>query len=72
MIEEDKDRVVPEYSKEDVEALNGPTLVESLMAGESTQDADSDPDEDQAEALIKKLSAAGLTTKKVGESELVQ
>jgi hypothetical protein len=65
--EEDKDRVIPEYSIEDVEAINGPTLVESLMSGDTTRDDDSDPDEDQAEALKKKLKAAGLA-----KTELVQ
>jgi len=74
--EEDRDRVIPEYSQEDVEAINGPTMVESLMAGETTRDDDSDPDEDQAEALSKKLNAAGLgeSSKKVTDqaSELVR
>jgi hypothetical protein len=74
--EEDRDRVIPEYSLEDVEAINGPTMVESLMAGETTRDDDSDPDEDQAEALSKKLNAAGLgeSSKKVTDqaSELVR
>lgn len=69
--EEDKDRVIPEYTQEDMEAINGPSLVESLMAGDSTRDDDSDPDEDQASALMRKLKAAGIG-KVSEESQLVQ
>jgi hypothetical protein len=46
-------------------------MVESLIAGDTTRDDDSDPDEDQAEALQKKLKAAGLVAQP-GESELVR
>ena len=71
VLEEDKDRVIPEYSQEDILAINGPSLVESLMTGDSTRDEDSDPDEDQEEALRKKLKAAGIG-KVHEETQLVQ
>lgn len=45
--EDDRDRVIEEYTLEDIEAINGPTMVESLIAGDTTRDDDSDPDEDQ-------------------------
>jgi hypothetical protein len=69
VLEEDRERVIPDYSVEDMEAINGPTMVESLMAGDTTRDDESDPDEDQTEALAKKLSAAGLSnaSKKVND-----
>ncbi len=35
-------REIPEYSWEDYEAMNGPSVVESLMAGDLTKDKDSD------------------------------
>jgi hypothetical protein len=44
--EDDQTREIPEYSQEDYEAINGPSVVESLMAGDSTKDEDSDANED--------------------------
>lgn len=46
ILEEDKNRVIPEYSQEDVEAINGPSMVESLIAGDTTREEDSDAEED--------------------------
>ena len=61
VLKDDENRVIPEYSKEDLDAINGPSYVEQLVSGETTKDEDSDdPEEDQIEALKKKLEQAGL------------
>lgn len=44
--EVEEDRVVPEYSAEDLNAINGPTMIEQMLAGDTTKDEDSDPEED--------------------------
>lgn len=36
-------------------------MMEQMLAGETTKDEDSDPEEDQTEALLKKLKSAGIT-----------
>lgn len=46
VLEEERDRIIPDYSVEDMEAINGPTMVESLISGDTTRDDESDPDED--------------------------
>jgi hypothetical protein len=44
--EDDPSRVIPEYSQEDFEAVNGPSMVETLISGDTTKDEDSDVNED--------------------------
>lgn len=47
-------------------------MVETLLAGESTKDEDSDVNEDQVEALTKKLKAAGLAEAAVKRNQVDQ
>lgn len=60
---DDPDRVIEPYSQEDVEAVKGPGLVQSMMQAE--QEEDDDSSDDNAEALIEKLERAGLKTPEV-------
>jgi hypothetical protein len=60
VLKDDENRVIPEYSQEDFEAVNGPSYVETLMSGDTKDEDSDDPNEDQLETLKKKLEQAGL------------
>lgn len=60
VLRDDPDRVVEDYSKEDKEAVKGPTMIQSMMTGEEEDDDDSS--DDNPEILLKKLEDAGLKT----------
>jgi len=63
VVKDDPDRVMIEYSKEDVDAVKGPGLVQAMMAGEEDdEDDDDDSSDDNPELLFKKLEDAGLKT----------
>ena len=57
IVNEDPDRVVEEYSKEDKDAVKGPGIVQQMVMGEEEEEDDSD---DNMENLQKKLEEAGL------------
>ena len=57
VVNEDPNRVVYEYSKEDKDAVKGPGLVQQMVMGEEEDSEDSD---DNMDNLAKKLEAAGL------------
>jgi len=59
IIEDDPDRVVEDYLKEDKDAIKGPGLVQQMVMGEEEEEEDSD---DNMENLAKKLEEAGLKT----------
>jgi len=67
VVNEDPDRVVEDYSKEDKDAVKGPGIVQQMVMGEEEEEEDSD---DNMENLNKKLEEAGL--KKSAASELVE
>ncbi len=60
VMKDDPDRVVEEYSEEDLMAVKGPGIVQSLLQGE--EEEDSDGSDDDAEVLLKKLEKAGIKT----------
>lgn len=83
VLQDDPSRTIPEYSAEDIQAVKGPTMIQSMMQGEEESDGDSS--EDDAENLVKKLEEAGIkapeaekirqakekAAKKQGESQLM-
>ena len=85
MAKEDPDRVIEPYSQEDINAVKGPGMVQSMLAMDE-EEGDDESSDDNAEVLIKKLEQAGVKTpdaaklkeakakagKKVGESELIE
>ena len=60
VLRDDPNRVIEEYSKEDVEAVKGPSMIQQMINGEEEEDEDSS--DDNPEVLIKKLEEAGLKT----------
>ncbi len=60
VLKDDETRTILEYSQEDFEAVNGPSLVETLMTGDTKDEDSDDPNEDQIEVLKKKLEQVGL------------
>jgi len=68
VVNEDPDRPVFEYSKEDTDAVKGPGLVQQMVMGEEEESEDSD---DNMDNLAKKLEDAGLK-KSSKVSELVE
>ena len=60
VLKDDPDRVIEEYSKEDIAAVKGPGLVQSMLTGE--EDDDGESSDDNPEMLLKKLEAAGIKT----------
>ena len=60
VMRDDPDRVIEEYSEEDLMAVKGPGIVQSLLQGE--EEEDSDGSEDGEEVLLKKLEKAGIKT----------
>lgn len=54
VMQDDPARVVAEYSKEDLDAVKGPGMIQAMMAGEEEED-DDDSSDDNPEELIKKL-----------------
>lgn len=60
VLRDDPNRVVEEYSKEDMDAVKGPTMIQSMMTGEEEEDDESS--DDNPEILLKKLEEAGLKT----------
>lgn len=57
MVKDDPERTVEPYSKEDMLAVKGPGMVQSMLQMDESDDESSD---DNADALIKKLEKAGL------------
>ena len=64
VVNEDPDRVVYEYSKEDKDAVKGPGIVQQMVMGEEEDSEDSD---DNMDSLAKKLEEAGLKNKEGNE-----
>lgn len=62
VLKDDPTREVIEYSKEDMDAVKGPGIVQSLMQGEEEEEDDDDSSDDNPELLFKKLEDAGLKT----------
>ena len=60
VLRDDPDRVIEEYSKEDIDAVKGPTMIQQMMQGEEEEDDESS--DDNPEVLLKKLEEAGLKT----------
>jgi len=58
----DKDRVIEEVHKEDVDAVKGPGMVQSMldMKRDDDDDDDDESSDDNAATLITKLKKAGL------------
>ena len=59
-MKEDPNRVVEEYSQEDVDAVKGPTMIQSMMQGDDDEDGDTSDDDPMV--LLKKLEQAGIKT----------
>lgn len=64
VVQDDPLRTIIEYSKEDVDAVKGPGLVQAMMQGEEEEEDDDgdDSSDDNPELLFKKLEDAGLKT----------
>jgi len=63
VVQDDPNRVIFEYSKEDQDAVKGPGIVQAMMQGEEDEeDDDDDSSDDNPELLFKKLEDAGLKT----------
>lgn len=61
VVTEDKDRVIPEVSKEDLDAIKGPNMVQSMFdSGAQNQESEGESSDDGAESLVQKLEQAGL------------
>jgi len=60
VLRDDPNRVIEEYSKEDLDAVKGPTMIQQMMTGEEEEDDESS--DDNPEVLLKKLEEAGLKT----------
>lgn len=59
VLQDDPARTIAEYSQEDQEAVKGPSMIQSMMAGEE-EDNDDESSDDDPEELIKKLESAGI------------
>jgi hypothetical protein len=57
---EDKNRVIPPVSKEDLDAVKGPGMVQSMLDIKAEDDSDDESSDDGAQTLISKLEKAGL------------
>jgi len=78
IVADDKNRVIPPYSKEDLDAVKGPSMVQSMLDQKPEDESDSDEEnENEFESLKDKLKKAGLGSaieqrqNKVSESELM-
>lgn len=60
VVKDDPARVIPDYSPEDMAAVKGPGMVQSMLQMEEESDGDSS--DDNPETLLKKLEEAGLKT----------
>jgi len=59
---DDKNRVIPEYAKEDLDAVKGPTMVQSMLDTGAQEESSSDNEnENEFESLKEKLRKAGLS-----------
>jgi len=67
VLQDDPARVVAEYSKEDLDAVKGPGVIQAMMAGEEEEESDSS--DDNPEELLKKLEQAGI---KAPEAEKIR
>lgn len=77
IVADDKNRVIPPVSQEDIDAVKGPSMVQSMLDQKADDESDSDEEnENEFESLKDKLKKAGLGSaveakgKKV-ESELM-
>jgi len=57
---EDKSRVIPEVSKEDLDAVKGPGMVQSMLETKAEDESEGESSEDGEGALVEKLKKAGL------------
>ena len=57
---EDKTREIEEVSKEDIAAVKGPGMVQSMLDIKNDDDDDDESSDDNTESLINKLQKAGL------------
>lgn len=58
----DKDRVIEEVAKEDIDAVKGPGMVQSMldMKKDDDESDDGESSDDNAATLVNKLKKAGL------------
>ena len=77
IVADDKNRVIPPVSQEDIDAVKGPSMVQSMLDQKADDESDSDEEnENEFESLKDKLKKAGLgsaveTKGKKVESELM-
>ena len=60
VVQDDPNRVMYEYTKEDHDAVKGPGLVQGMLQGEEDEDEDDDSSDDNPDILFKKLEDAGI------------
>jgi len=58
--QDDPERVIYEYLKEDHDAVKGPGLVQGMLQGEEEEEDDDDSSDDNPDLLFKKLEDAGI------------
>jgi len=58
---DDKNRVIPPYAKEDLDAVKGPTMVQSMLDTHVEESDTDEENENEMESLREKLKKAGLS-----------